>query len=176
MEVLANLENISTILSNPTWDILAIFFFLLAGFFYGLLAGKQRLMASLFSFYVAILLFTNFNYLDFFTQGKKIFDIFLFRAACLLILIILLNIVFAKRVFVGSRKSTGWWQAFTLSFLEVGLLMSAIFQLLPAKELFTFSPAVQTLFASQQSFFWWLALPIIALFFIVRRPKISRPS
>jgi len=176
MELLANLANISTVLSNPTWDVLAIFFFLLVGFFYGILAGRQRLLASLFAIYVSILLFTNFNYLDFFVQGKKILDIFLFRAACLLILIIFLNVVFARTAFSGAKKSAKWWQAFTLSFLEVGLLMSAIFQLLPAKEIFTFSPIVKTLFASESSFFLWLGLPIIALFFILRRPKYTRPS
>lgn len=170
--LLANLENISKIISTPTWDILMIFFFLAMGFFYGISAGKNRLFASLFSIYIAILLFANFHYLDFFVAGKKIFDIFIFRAICFFVLIVLLNILFTKTIFHGARKhSAKWWQAFTLSFLEVGLFMSALFQLLPVKELFNFSPIVTTLFASDQSFFWWLTLPIIALFFIVRNHK-----
>ncbi len=97
--LLANLENVSKIISNPTWDILMIFFFLAAGFFYGISAGKNRLFASLFSIYLAILLFTNFHYLDFFVAGKKIFDIFVFRAVCFFVLIFLLNILFTKKIF-----------------------------------------------------------------------------
>lgn len=166
-----NLETISKILSNPTWDLLVLFFFLAAGFFYGLMAGKKKLLAVLFSIYISIILLDNFGYLDFFTQKEDIFTVFLVRAFAFFTLIILLGILFAKTIFRGSAKKEKWWQVFVLSFLEVGLLISAAFQLLPAKDLFVFSPIVQIFFASDKMFFWWLTLPLVALFFILRRRK-----
>jgi H+/Cl- antiporter ClcA len=143
-------------------------FFFAFGFFYGLLAGKKKLLGALFALYVAILLFANFSYLDFFAPDEDILDIFLFRMAGFAILVILLAILFNKTIFLGPERKKRWWQVFVLSFLEVGLLMSALIQLLPAKNLFDFSPAVETLFASEDAFFWWLILPLPALFFIVR--------
>lgn len=130
---LANLETVSGILSHPTWDLLVVFFFVAFAFFYGLSSGKRKMMAVLFSIYISILLFENFSYLDFFTQGKKILFVFFFRSACFLLLIILLAILFNRTIFRTSSKTDKWWHVFVLSFLEVGLLVSAIFQLLDRK-------------------------------------------
>lgn len=170
MAQLANLETISKILTHPTWDLLAIFFFVAIGFFYGITLGKTKLIAVLFSLYISGFVFENFSYLDFLTKGRPLFEAFLFRATAFGILIIILTFLFNR---VLSRDYTSgtreWWKIFLLSFLETGLLMSFIFQLLPAKQLFSFSPLVENVFASSRAFFWWLTLPLVALFFIARR-------
>jgi len=179
---IASVEAISKILTNPTWDILVLFFFLALGFFYGITAGIKRLLSMLFAIYVSILLFINFKYLDFFVEGKSILEVFFFRLVIFLILIVLLCIIFNKIVFSELDKNKKWTRAIILSlllsFLEIGLLISAVFQFLPAKGLFSFSPIVEKFFASEETFFWWLALPLIALFsIIVNQPKkkINRP-
>ncbi|MBU1091438.1 hypothetical protein KKA27_01045 [Patescibacteria group bacterium] len=169
---IASLEKISEVLSNPTWDILVLFFFLATGFFYGVLAGKKKLLSVLFSLYIAILLLNNFFYLDILAQGKELRDAFLLKLSAFLIFIILLAILFNKTVFRGSSKNKKWWQVFVLSFLEIGLFVSAIFQFLPAKEVFSFSPIVEMLFASEKSFFWWMVLPLVSLLFILRKKEI----
>lgn len=170
MAQLANLQSISKILSHPTWDLMIILFFLAAGFFYGITAGKTKLIAVLFSLYVSGLVFENFSYLVFLTKGRTLVETFLVRSVAFAVLIILLTILFSR---ILSRDTTSgtrvWWQVFLLSFLETGLLMSFIFQLLPAKELFAFSPVVQNFFASSRAFFWWLTLPLVALFFVSRK-------
>lgn len=170
MESLASVQTISRILSNPTWDLMVILFFIAAGFFYGITVGKTKLIAMLFSFYVSGLVFENFSYLDFVTEGRPLIEIFLFRAAAFAILVIILAVLFNR--FLPHDYASGtreWWRIFILSFLEVGLLMSLIFQLFPAKELFNFSPFVENLFASSRAFFWWLTLPLVALFFVRKR-------
>ncbi len=170
MSQLANLETISKILTHPTWDLLAVFFFAAAGFFYGITSGKTKLIAALFSIYISGLVFENFSYLDAFIKNRPLLEIFLLRGLIFLILVILLAILFNKvlpRDYVSGTRE--WWKIFLLSFLEVGLLMSFIFQLLPARELFDFSPIVQNIFASSKVFFWWLTLPLVALFFIGRK-------
>ena len=167
---LANLETISKILTHPTWDLMVIFFFIAAGFFYGISSGKKKLIAALFSLYVSGLVFANFSYLDFVVKGRTLLEVFLFRSLTFAVLIILLALLFNRILSRDDSSGTRqWWQVFLLSFLEVGLLMSFIFQLLPAKELFTFSPVVKNIFASSGAFFWWLTLPLVALFFISRK-------
>lgn len=168
--MMANLETISKILANPTWDLMVILFFVAAGFFYGITVGKTKLIAMLFSLYVSGLVFENFSYLDFLTKGRPLIEIFLLRAAAFAVLIVALAFLFNR--FLPQDYTSGtreWWRIFILSFLEVGLLMSFIFQLFPAKELFTFSPFVKNLFASSRAFFWWLTLPLVALFFVRKR-------
>ncbi len=166
---LANIETISRILSHPTWDLMAVFFFIAAGFFYGITAGKTRLIAFLFSLYVSGLFIGNSSYADA-IKGRTLLETFLMRGAIFAVLIILLMVLFNRLLTRdGISGARSWWQVFLLSFLEVGLLMSFIFQFLPAKELFVFSPVVENVFASSSAFFWWLILPIIALFVIVRK-------
>lgn len=170
MAQLASLETISKILTHPTWDLLVVFFFIAAGFFYGITSGKTRLISVLLSLYVSALVFENFSYLNFFVSGRPLFEVFLFRSLIFVILIILLSLLFNRILFRDSLGGTKvWWQVFLLSFLEVGLLMSLIFQLLPAKDIFDFSPLVRNLFASSRAFFWWLTLPLVALFFVARK-------
>lgn len=162
------METISRILAHPTWDLLVVFFFIAAGFFYGITSGKTKLIAVLFSLYVSGLLLENFSYVKFLTKGQTLFEVFLIRGAVFAVLVILLAILFNKLLWRDNMPGTRvWWQVFLLSFLEVGLLMSFVFQLLPAKELFKFSPIVENIFASSKAFFWWLVLPLIALFFII---------
>lgn len=165
---MANLETISKILTHPTWDLMVIFFFIAAGFFYGISAGKTKLIAVLFSLYVSAIVFENFSYLNFLTKSRPLIEVFLVRSAIFGILVVLLAMLFNKHLSRDYTSGTKvWWQIFLLSFLEVGLLMSFIFQLLPAKELFTFSPIVENIFASSRAFFWWLTLPLVALFVII---------
>lgn len=170
MTNLISLETISKILNNPSWDLMVVLFFVAAGFFYGITLGKTKLVAALLSLYISGLIFENFSYLDYFVKGQPLLNVFLFRALVFAILIILLTVLFSR--FLSADRISGtreWWKVFVLSFLEVGLLMSFIFQLLPAKELFNFSPIVENLFASSRAFFWWLTLPLVALFFVSRK-------
>lgn len=166
----ANLDAISKILNHPTWDVVVIFLFIAVGFFYGLSTGKTKLIAVLISLYVSAFLFKNISYIDSFVKGRNILETLLFRAAILAITIFLLAILFNRllpRDGVSGAKS--WLSVFLLSFLEAGLLASLIFQLLPVKKIFVFSPLTQALFASNNALIFWLTIPLIVLFFISRR-------
>jgi len=167
-----NISSISSVLSHPTWDVLVIFFFIAAGFFYGFSAGIKRLIAVLFGLYTGQLIFENLHFLDFFVKGMDLTEIFLFRIVAFAIIVLILSYFFSKTIFTGGYGETKiWWHIFLLSFLEVGLLMSVVFRLFPASDIFTFSPVVSYVFASRGAFFWWLVLPLCALFVIMRRHK-----
>ncbi len=167
---LANLDAITKILNHPTWDIVVIFLFIAVGFFYGLSAGKTKLVAVLISLYVSAFLFKNISYFDSFIRGRNILETVLFRGAIFAVIIFLLAVIFNRflsRDGVSGAKS--WLSVFLLSFLEVGLLASLVFQLLPVKQIFVFSPLTQTLFASANALIFWLTIPLIVLFFISRK-------
>ena len=165
-----NLAAFSSIFSHPTWDVLAVFFFVAAGFFYGISMGRTRMTAVLLSIYISQLLFEHTRFINFFLESREILEIFLLKAAAFFALIVILSHFLTKSVFRPMAEDSGiWWQIFLLSFSEVGLLISAVFRLLPAVELFTFSPLVSYFFASPNAYFWWLILPLLVLFVIMRR-------
>jgi hypothetical protein len=172
MEDVVNIERASEFLSHPSWDIIVIFFFISVGFFYGISAGIKKMLSALFSLYLSVLLLGNFSFFNYFkwNDSLSLLEIFLIKIFLFLIIFVLLFVLLNRSVFKSKSidQNDKWWQIFVLSFLETGLLMSAIFQLLPAKELFTFSPLVKFLFVSSRSFFIWLTLPLTALFFIIK--------
>lgn len=161
-----DLKAINLILQNPSWDVIAIFVFIAIGFFYGIYAGKEKLIALLFSLYVSGFLFDNFYYLDRLIKNKNaLLDIFLLRGIIFIALVVILFILFSKIV-AGSHAGgvDAWWKTLILSFMASGLLFSYIFHLFPSREIFTFSPMIKSLFASDNAFFWWITLPLVALF------------
>ncbi|MCF7835839.1 MAG: hypothetical protein K9M15_01840 [Candidatus Marinimicrobia bacterium] len=169
-----NIKTLTAVVYNPTWDIIVLFFFLATGFFYGVLAGKKKLLSVLFSLYISLLLFENLPYLEKLTRDKSALESFWIQLSAFLIVITILAILFNKTVFRGNLKSKRWWQIFILSILEVGLFVSSIFRLLPAQEMFTFSPITEMLFSSEKSFFWWIILPLITFFFILRKKDTAK--
>lgn len=164
-----NFEQISALIAQPAWDVIILAFFVVAGSVYGVMVGRVRLIAIFFALYVAQLLFEHFAFLDRFIAGKTILEIFFFRAAAFAVLLTLLSLLFIKTIFRSRDADRPWWQIFFLSFLEVGLLVSAMFRLMPARELFTFSPIVNKIFTSDGAYFLWLTLPLVGLFVIVRK-------
>lgn len=164
-----DVAQISKILSNPSWDLIVLFFFVAVGFFYGISAGKSKLISFLISLYVSGFLFDKFYYLDQIIKTNSVDGAFMARSAVFLVILFIINLLFSKVLRLSSEGSEKkWWQALLISFLSAGLLFSYLFHLFPAKEIFTFSPIVQNFFASDSAFFWWLTLPLVALF-LVRR-------
>lgn len=160
-----DVAQISKILSNPSWDLIVLFFFIAAGFFYGISAGKSKLVSFLVSLYVSGFLFEKFYYLGQFIKTDTLTGAFMARVAVFLVILFAVNLLFSRVLRLSSEGSEKkWWQALLISFLSAGLLFSYLFHLFPAKEVFTFSPVVRNFFASDSAFFWWLVLPLVALF------------
>lgn len=158
-------QQINAILGNPSWDIIVLFAFTAVGFFYGISAGKTRIVSFLFSLYVAGFLFENFYYLDRIIKGGTLIEIFLSRVFLFSLIALALNALFSRFIESHCEESEkNWWHVLLLSFLSTGLLFSYLFHLFPVREIFTFSPIVQSFFASDAAFFWWLTLPLVALF------------
>lgn len=161
---------ISAFLSHPTWDVMTILVFVAGGFFYGWTSGRARMVGVLFAIYLAQLIFVNAQFLNFFTAGKDLMEVFILRSVFFLALVGVLSIFLIRTIFrILPEGDRVWWHLFLLSFAETGLLISSIFRLLPAADLFEFSPIVKYFFASNAAFSWWLILPLAVLFVIMRK-------
>lgn len=151
-------------MANPSWDIIVLFFFVAVGFFYGISAGRAKLISFMLSVYIGGFLFENFSYLNEIIKSGSIAEKFFSKVFIFFLLVLALNILFSKIITSGADDKK-WWHAFIISFFTSGLLFSYIFHIFPGKNIFTFSPLIQNLFASNSAFFWWLILPLVALFF-----------
>lgn len=154
-------------ISNPSWDVIVLGFFVAAGFFYGLLAGKSRLISVLLSTYLAAFIYENFRFLDFLVKGRSPLEVLFLRGASFFAILVIVSLIIS-RFFRRDWEGESWFLSFLLSFLEVGLLLALVFQFLPARELITFSPVVENVFAGEAAFFWWLVGPLVALWLISR--------
>lgn len=165
-----NLQIIKTgldqILSHPTWDILLIFFFISAGFFYGISAGKRRIVSALLFTYVAIAVFPLLP-VEKIAGIVEIKTIFYVKSALFAALFFTLYFLLGnKKLRFGFSKGESWWQLFLLSFLQVGLLLNTIFTLLPPEKIKILAPVTREIFAKPQTKIWWYILPLLALFII----------
>ena len=92
-----------------TWDIMALFAFLAVGVFYGLASGRSRLVAVLFALYTGALLFENLGFVEIFTRGKGLLEIFLWRvgifAALVLVTLLALTMRHKNKEEDNERKN-----------------------------------------------------------------------
>lgn len=128
-----NIEAVSKILSNPSWDLIVLFFFIAVGFFYGLMAGKSRMISFLVSLYISGFLFDKFYYLDQLIKTDSLTSTFMARIGVFLVVLFIINLLFSKVLRLSSDGSEKkWWQALLLSFLQPGfclVIFSIFFQL-----------------------------------------------
>lgn len=154
------------ILSHPTWDILLIFFFIAAGFFYGISAGKRRIVSALLFTYVTIAVFPLLP-IEKIANLAEIKTIFYVKSVLFAVLFFALYFLLGnKKLRFGFSKGESWWQLFLLSFLQVGLLLNTIFALLPPEKIKILAPVTREIFAKPQTKIWWYVLPLLALFII----------
>ncbi|HRY82929.1 MAG TPA: hypothetical protein P5232_04515 [Candidatus Moranbacteria bacterium] len=129
---------------------------------FAFLVGRGRLIAVLMSAYISLALLEAFpgNYLKDYSYELIFF----------LILLILFTI-FSKRIFgVYISGSQFLWRIFTVSFLEVVMLLSVILSILPKKiALGYISENAYKYLVSSEFHFFWLIIPIIFVYLIRKR-------
>lgn len=151
--------------SHPTWDLILVFALLASGFFYGIMAGKRRIAATIMYTYVALAVSSALPIGRWFAPSTEL-DIFWLRAGSFVVLFLVLAF------FLGSRRSKGfapagtWWEIFLLSFLQVGLLIHLILGFLPQEKIKMLAPLTKNVFANQNYHIWWLLVPISLLIFL----------
>ncbi len=158
-----------------TFDTAIIGFLVLAAFFYGLSAGKKRVILLLISTYVGYaLLFATPNFNQF---GLQLLPYTLLRIALFILYTVVVFWIFSKASFGDlfpfskMRGIKHWWQIFLLSVLQVGLWVSIVLTLFPEQINLKIAPITELVFTKHNGLFLWLVLPILFLGLIRRRKK-----
>jgi len=174
----AQINDISRILSHPTWDIIMVFTMLAAGFFYGIFAGKLKIAATIIYTYVAWAITSALPLFDkplngtrnvvSQVAGESPLNEFFIRAAIFIGIFLIITFSLGSRRNRRFASPGSWWQIFLLSFLQVGLLLHLILNFLPADKINMLAPLTRTVFANPKLHIWWLIIPM-AILIILRR-------
>jgi hypothetical protein len=150
--------------TNLTQDIMLVLFVALASFIYGTLIGRFRLMTVLINIYVAFAVVTVIPE-----------DLVADYNLKLLIFFILLVVMtfFNKRFFDISFSGSGtnyMLRVFSMSFLEIGLILSIAFSMVPKKVALGYvSVNAYNYLVAGYAPLVWMALPLIYMFFLYRK-------
>ena len=136
-------------------------------FVYSMMKGRYALVNVIFALYLALLVSVEFPYYQDLMSGEgengAVAKILVFLA------FVIAGIVLMRRHIPGDDYEPafqGLHKKIILSAMATILVMAFSFHALPLTEIITPGTPIQALFAPQEYFFWWLALPIIVLFFI----------
>lgn len=155
------------ILSHPTWDIITLFLLVAIGFFYGISAGRRKIVSTIIYTYVAYAIFPLVP-IDKLIEITKIEQLFFLKIGVFLAIFLLLVFLLGRtggRAFVSSNP---WWQVFLLSFIQAGLLIHILLGFLPPEQIKLLAPVTRNFFANPDFHVWWLLGPLVLLILIRR--------
>lgn len=155
-------------LSNPTWDLFLIGFFVVGALLYGLSLGKDRIISIMVSIYMALAVVAA---LPDFVLNIKVNESYTVQITAFLSVFIVLFFLLSRQAVLNSLAPSGegkWWQTLIFSVLHVGLLVSVTLSFMPIQILSRFSPLTQYLFTNEWTKFGWIAAPIVAMMMVGR--------
>ncbi|MAZ56680.1 hypothetical protein CL653_02730 [bacterium] len=157
-------SDIVTLLQESIFVIAVFFGFL----FYSLIRGRNYLVNLIIGLYFALLISLEFPYYDAILgaahsdQSRAILMILVFGAFTIGSTALLGRFLHQGEY---DRGVTGIHRKVIYSVAATVLVMAYSFHAIPVTELIDPGP-VQALFASESSFFFWLFIPILILFFL----------
>ncbi len=159
--ILSNLGSYSKLFSGDLAFIVLVFVIF---FIYAIYFGKGRVVSLVLSYYPATVLYRSIPFPAklIFLQGEKL--ILLNKVGIFLILLISLNIILHKYIFIGGDGGSGSFLAsagFALAVLILVLLFS--FTTISLAPIHSFSGSVDVLFADDLRVFLWNLAPIALL-------------
>ncbi len=165
--------NLDLLLSNLgvskafTQDISLLIIIALVSFVFGTFIGRHRLVAILVNIYVAISLIS--------AVPSKFFTSYNYELLAFLAIVVGMTI-FAKKLFEIQLSGAGsgfLWRVFAISFLEVVLIISVIFTIIPKKEALNY--VSDTAYGYLTGEWWkliWMAAPLV--FLIINNKRLNR--
>jgi hypothetical protein len=141
--------------------VLMAFFFLFAWY-----VGRGPFVGIMLSYYGAYAIYTAFPYEKYLPQAPVltalIAHVGLYAALGLAFYIVLRRVVVSDFLYIGVIG------LLILSFLAAAFLIALAYQVFPIASVYSFTPALDALFAPKAYFFWWFVAPAIGLFFLAR--------
>ena len=169
-ESLAQVNALATDTFGSVWhiasDFLVVIVIFSVIFFLAWRANRGFIISFTLSLYVAYALYSVFPYASLLPSTTPL--VALFSAAALFVLITGIAFMVLHRAIVSDFISIGLLGLIVLSLLAAGFLLALIFHVLPIQAIYDFTPAVTSLFAPNEYFFWWFTAPLVGLFFLAR--------
>ncbi len=167
---LAQVSTLATHSALTAWsfasDFLIVLILLSVFFLFAWYVGRGPLVAVLLAFYAAYALYAMFPYMSYLPTAPALTAL-LAHIGLYLGLTLAFYIVL-RRVVVSDFLYIGIFGLIALSFLGAAFLLALAYHVFPVASVYTFTPAVNILFAPQQYFFWWFVAPAIGLLFLAR--------
>ncbi len=152
---------------SPAWIWVSSFLFLII--LVGLLIGFARFMgngpfiALIAALYVAYALYFAFPYLSFLPTGPALTA--LGARVALYLGFFIISYLLLRKVAASDFVNIGSVGLIIVSFLTAGFIFALAYQSFPVREVYHFSPSLDTLFATKEWFYGWFVAPILGLFF-----------
>ncbi|MFH0830587.1 MAG: hypothetical protein V1895_00825 [Parcubacteria group bacterium] len=162
-------------LSNPSWDLFIILFFVAAAFIYGLSLGRDRIVTILVAIYMALAVVNYAPFLDKFSGSFGLEQIFVVRISAFVVtflgLFFLLGRSALMRTIAKGDESGNLLQVLVFSFLHIGLLISVTLSFLPVELSAELAQLTRRFFVGDIARFFWVVAPIIAMIAFGRSSK-----
>jgi hypothetical protein len=131
--------------------------------------GRQAIINVIASLYLALLLSIHFPYYDqLFASAEAPTTLALLKLGSFLVFTVFALILFVR--IMPSEFLEGKFESFgkkiLLSLVATALVMVYSFTILPVSEFLNPDTPLQVAFGQEGWFFWWLLIPLVALFFV----------
>jgi high-affinity Fe2+/Pb2+ permease len=136
---------------------------------YAMTSGRQSITNLILGLYFALLISIEFPYYEMLLGGTSSV-----KTESIVMLIVFMvftlgaTVLFARLMprEYAEKKFEGFWKKLLLASAATVLVMSFSYHALPVTEIITPGGPIQYLFASSQSFFYWLIAPIVILYVV----------
>lgn len=127
---------------------------------YAMGKGRQSVINLIFGLYLALLISLNLPF--------EIADSPAATIGIFLVLTVLSTMLVRRRMPNDYDESAfqNFWRKLILALMATVLVMIFSYNVLPVTEIITPGSPIQTLFGEADYYFWWLMLPLVALFFL----------
>jgi fumarate reductase subunit D len=131
--------------------------------------GRQAMINIIFGLYLALLILIEFPYTDYLTDNlggsvaQSLGQLVLFSIFTILTTWLFAHVMPDE---FKEKKFESFFKKILLAGAASILVMAFSFQVLPVTEFLTPGTPLQTLFAPEGLFFWWLIVPLVILFLI----------
>ncbi len=170
VEGLAQVNEVAASTAHSAWsiagDFLIIIVLLSAFFLFAWYVGRGPLVAVLLAFYTAYALYVGFPFMSYLPSAPPLTA--LLSQIGLYVALVFLFYIILRRVVVSDFLYVGIFGLIALSFLGAAFLLALAYHVFPVASVYTFTPAIDVLFAPKAYFWWWFVAPAIGLFFLAR--------
>lgn len=166
-EVLAQTTTTSAAAFASDFLVVLILFAVVLAFAFR--SGRRGIIALTFSTYIGITLYNIFPYKEMILGWTTQPLTSLILLVAMVLIFIAVPYLILKRIIVTEFLGRGkLFFSAVLSFLITTTLLASAYHLLPVREYYVFTPALDRLFMPEEFLFWWLIAPIVALWLLVR--------